>query len=144
MHVYLKKENARRDAEMQAKGLTLESYTEEMRFSEREKGDNASVRCPPYVPYPIVALMLFLASSSATRHKRTAIYGIHFLSFSTEYPCCVHYLLSIPSECHIVDTFLSIDENSSCFIKKSSEVKKYMLCRWLVSLPARIMGGPDE
>lgn len=49
MHFYLKKENARRDAEMQAKGLTLESYTEEMRHDEREKGDYATVSCPLYV-----------------------------------------------------------------------------------------------
>jgi sugar phosphate permease len=42
MHLYLVKENARRDAEMQTKGLTLESYTEEMKHSEREKGDYAT------------------------------------------------------------------------------------------------------
>lgn len=42
MHFYLKRENARRDAAMIARGLTLNSYTEEMRFAEREKGDNAS------------------------------------------------------------------------------------------------------
>jgi hypothetical protein len=43
MHLYLKKENARRDAAMQSQGLTLESYTEDMKHSEREKGDNATV-----------------------------------------------------------------------------------------------------
>lgn len=43
MHLYLKRENARRDEAMQAKGLTLESYTEEMKYSERERGDYASV-----------------------------------------------------------------------------------------------------
>lgn len=42
MHLYLKKENARRDAAMQSQGLTLESYTEEMKHGEREKGDNAT------------------------------------------------------------------------------------------------------
>jgi len=42
MHYYLIAENARRDEAMKAKGLTLESYTEEMKFAEREKGDNAS------------------------------------------------------------------------------------------------------
>ena len=43
MHTYLKRENARRDAAMIARGLTLNSYTDEMRYAEREKGDNASV-----------------------------------------------------------------------------------------------------
>jgi len=43
MHVYLRRENARREASMLAKGLTLDSYTEEMKYSEREKGDNATV-----------------------------------------------------------------------------------------------------
>ena len=43
MHLYLKKENVRRDAAMQSQGLTLESYTEEMKHSEREKGDDATV-----------------------------------------------------------------------------------------------------
>lgn len=44
MHTYLVRENARRDADMQAQGLTLDDYTEEMKYREREKGDNASVR----------------------------------------------------------------------------------------------------
>ncbi|KAI5781445.1 major facilitator superfamily domain-containing protein [Geopyxis carbonaria] len=39
---YLRKENARRDEAMREKGLTLDDYTEEMRVSEREKGDNAT------------------------------------------------------------------------------------------------------
>jgi hypothetical protein len=43
MHFYLKAENARRDAAMQAKGLTVDSYSEEMKYAEREKGDDASV-----------------------------------------------------------------------------------------------------
>jgi hypothetical protein len=43
MHVYLVRENARRDEAMQAKGLTLDSYTEEMKHAEREKGDDATV-----------------------------------------------------------------------------------------------------
>lgn len=43
MHLYLKNENARRDAAMQSQGLTLESYTEDMKHSEREKGDDATV-----------------------------------------------------------------------------------------------------
>jgi hypothetical protein len=43
MHIYLKRENARRDAAMIARGLTLNSYTEEMKHIEREKGDNATV-----------------------------------------------------------------------------------------------------
>jgi sugar phosphate permease len=42
MHVYLVRENARRDEAMQAKGLTLDSYTEEMKHAEREKGDDAT------------------------------------------------------------------------------------------------------
>ncbi|KAF8544935.1 major facilitator superfamily domain-containing protein [Trichophaea hybrida] len=42
MRYYLKKENARRDQLMVAQGYTLESYTEEMKEAEREKGDNAT------------------------------------------------------------------------------------------------------
>lgn len=42
MHLYLVRENKRRDAAMQAKGLTPEDYTEEMKTSERELGDYAS------------------------------------------------------------------------------------------------------
>lgn len=43
MRTWLIKENARRDEEAKAKGLTLHDYTEEMKESEREKGDSASV-----------------------------------------------------------------------------------------------------
>lgn len=43
MNIYLGRENARRDAAMSAQGLTLDSYTEEMKFAERERGDNATV-----------------------------------------------------------------------------------------------------
>jgi len=43
MHLYLKRENARRDAELASQGRTLESFTEEMKFAERENGDNAPV-----------------------------------------------------------------------------------------------------
>ncbi|KAF9553590.1 MFS general substrate transporter [Agrocybe pediades] len=42
MHIYLKRENARRDETMRANGLTLESYSEDMKYKEREKGDNAT------------------------------------------------------------------------------------------------------
>ncbi len=43
MHIYLVRENSRRDIEMAARGLTLDSYTEEMKYEEREKGDDATV-----------------------------------------------------------------------------------------------------
>lgn len=43
MTAYLRKENARRDALMVSQGLTLESYSDEMKDSERENGDNATV-----------------------------------------------------------------------------------------------------
>lgn len=43
MTLYVRKENARRDQAMIAQGLTLDSYTEEMRYAEREKGDYATV-----------------------------------------------------------------------------------------------------
>ncbi|KXN82652.1 hypothetical protein AN958_02329 [Leucoagaricus sp. SymC.cos] len=43
MHVYLVRENARRDTEMEAQGLALERYTDEMKSREREKGDDATV-----------------------------------------------------------------------------------------------------
>jgi sugar phosphate permease len=42
MHIWLRRENARRDREMEAKGLTLDTYTEEMRVAERERGDDAT------------------------------------------------------------------------------------------------------
>ena len=43
MHLYLVRENRRRDAEMTSKGLTLEDYTHEMKAAEREQGDYATV-----------------------------------------------------------------------------------------------------
>ncbi|RXW25479.1 hypothetical protein EST38_g296 [Candolleomyces aberdarensis] len=42
MHLYLVRENRRRDEEMRAKGLTLEDYTHEMKAAERERGDYAT------------------------------------------------------------------------------------------------------
>ena len=42
MNFYLRHENAKRDAAMAAQGLSLDSYTSEMKFAEREKGDNAT------------------------------------------------------------------------------------------------------
>lgn len=43
MNIYLVRENKRRDAEMAAKGYTLDSYTEDMKVAERERGDYATV-----------------------------------------------------------------------------------------------------
>ncbi|KAG0633986.1 major facilitator superfamily domain-containing protein [Tuber brumale] len=42
MTMYLRKENARRDALMSSQGLTLEGYSDDMKDSEREMGDNAT------------------------------------------------------------------------------------------------------
>ncbi|TFK23509.1 MFS general substrate transporter [Coprinopsis marcescibilis] len=42
MHLYLRKENERRDAIWREQNLTIDSYTEDMKTAEREKGDNAS------------------------------------------------------------------------------------------------------
>ncbi|KAJ3576510.1 hypothetical protein NP233_g372 [Leucocoprinus birnbaumii] len=42
MHIYLTRENGRRNAAMAVRGLTLDDYTEEMKYHEREKGDYAS------------------------------------------------------------------------------------------------------
>lgn len=42
MTLYLRKENARRDAILAEKGLRLEDYTDEMKDAERECGDDAS------------------------------------------------------------------------------------------------------
>ncbi|KAF8461685.1 major facilitator superfamily domain-containing protein [Kalaharituber pfeilii] len=42
MTIYLRRENARRDALLREKGMTLEDYTEEMKDSEREAGDYAT------------------------------------------------------------------------------------------------------
>ncbi len=47
MHIYLVRENTRRDADMKTQGLTLDDYTEEMKYRERENGDNATVRVSP-------------------------------------------------------------------------------------------------
>lgn len=58
MHLYLVRENARRDADMKAQGLTLDDYTEEMKYREREKGDNASVRGPASNLFGSAMLML--------------------------------------------------------------------------------------
>jgi hypothetical protein len=44
MTLYLRRENARRDAFMRGRNITLDDYTEEMKTAEREKGDNATVR----------------------------------------------------------------------------------------------------
>ena len=71
MHLYLKRENARRDEEMHARGLTLETYTEDMRVAEREKGDDATVS-PPFLKADGVGMKANCAfSSSATRPKYT-------------------------------------------------------------------------
>ena len=43
MHFHLRKANAQKDEEMRAKGLTLDTHTEEMKDAERERGDYASV-----------------------------------------------------------------------------------------------------
>jgi len=42
MHIYLKMENSRRESLMATSGLSLDSYTDDMKDAEREKGDNAS------------------------------------------------------------------------------------------------------
>jgi hypothetical protein len=49
MHFYLVRENARRDRLMESKGLTLDTYTEDMRIAERDKGDNATVSSTLFV-----------------------------------------------------------------------------------------------
>lgn len=51
MHIYLRRENARRDSLTAAKGLTLDSYTSDMKEAEREKGDNATVSHGPPLSY---------------------------------------------------------------------------------------------
>lgn len=58
---YLRKENARRDALMTEKGYTLESYTDEMKETERELGDNASVssNLPPLTLYKFSRLLIY-------------------------------------------------------------------------------------
>lgn len=43
MTLYLRRENARRDALMTGQGLTLEGYSDEKKDAERERGDNATV-----------------------------------------------------------------------------------------------------
>ncbi|TGZ77276.1 MFS general substrate transporter [Ascodesmis nigricans] len=42
MTIYLRKENARRDADFAARGITIEELTEEQKYEERERGDHAS------------------------------------------------------------------------------------------------------
>jgi hypothetical protein len=68
MHTYLKRENARRDAAMIARGLTLNSYTEEMKYAERERGDNASVSKIPLLLH-LSFFTHFAPSSSVTLYK---------------------------------------------------------------------------
>lgn len=58
MHLYLVRENKRRDAFTQSKGLTLDDYTEDMKEAERELGDNASVSAVPLLPPHSVSLTL--------------------------------------------------------------------------------------
>jgi hypothetical protein len=66
MHGYLKRENARRDDEMRAKGLaTLEFYTEDMKYAEREKGDDATVGHLFILFCGLVIKLFFFDSSSA-------------------------------------------------------------------------------
>lgn len=50
MTLYLRRENSRRDALMASQGYTLESYSEDMKEAEREKGDNATVSIPQRIP----------------------------------------------------------------------------------------------
>lgn len=64
MHLYLKKENARRDAAMQSQGLTLDSYTEDMKHSEREEGDDATVCF--LLSTLVQKLIVLMCSSSVT------------------------------------------------------------------------------
>lgn len=42
MSIYLRRENARRDAWAVQNNMIPENYTEEQKFAEREKGDNAT------------------------------------------------------------------------------------------------------
>ena len=60
MHLYLVRENTRRDADMERLGLTLESYSEDQRYQEREKGDNASVSTDIYASQHFTQLCLVL------------------------------------------------------------------------------------
>lgn len=41
MTVYLRRENARRDASLSAVDVSLANYSDEMRWEDREKGDDA-------------------------------------------------------------------------------------------------------
>lgn len=67
MHIYLKRENARRDGALVARGLNLNSYTEEMKYAEREKGDYASVS---NFRSSLCLLLILLSSSSVILNKR--------------------------------------------------------------------------
>jgi len=42
MSIYLRRENARREAWARENNMLPENYTEEQKHSEREKGDNAT------------------------------------------------------------------------------------------------------
>jgi hypothetical protein len=42
MTMYLRRENARRDALASQRNISLENYSEEMKCEEREKGDDAT------------------------------------------------------------------------------------------------------
>ena len=89
MHTYLVRENTRRDIEMAARGLTLYSYTEEMKYEEREKGDNATVseflvvNLNPDAYSPLSHLVLPLYRVEVTTRFRS----MPFLSFSRAASC---------------------------------------------------------
>ena len=42
MTIYLRRENARRDASASERNISLENYSDEMKWEEREKGDDAT------------------------------------------------------------------------------------------------------
>ena len=94
MHIYLRRENARRDSLTAAKGLTLDSYTSDMKDAEREKGDNATVSHGPPLSYWVgsvltaAVLPLHDLECGANRLGSTVMY-VDFADFWISFGCRV-------------------------------------------------------
>lgn len=83
---YLRKENARRDALMTEKGLTLESYTDEMKELEREAGDSATVSTNHPRSSKLSRLLIYYNySSSVIQSKHPYSYAHIFFYYSHFY-----------------------------------------------------------
>lgn len=105
MNIYLKRENARRDAAMVAQGLTLDSYTSEMRLAESEKGDNATASV--FLSTSTFFELTLACSSSATQNRCTTLLQVMTRSW-TEISVFTLLLSSLLRTCYfqLVSSYL--------------------------------------